>query len=310
MNTYLSELCSIWADSVLQEIYPERVLDLLQHPLRFSHPISEALSFSLATKMGIQAPPLKPFGSLPFAEMAQLSILYSFLGLDGKSLASQALASRQRPTLASCDGDLGSDHALMSYDLLLFALGERGVPNRYSNPYFQALYSIAPKWDRQEISSNLEFLHPLIAAFGPQIHPLNEPQMFGVHRGMIDSQWMALSANQEIWFEYNPHPEQKGFEVRFIGLSSNKPLFFVFYVKADQAIIQDETYVPRSLKRYSKEAQQVVFKKEESLFSIENKNPLKMELIPLAGVGSFWDSDFLLAFEISPHDGRAFFEVI
>ncbi len=145
-----------------------------------------------------------------------------------------------------------------------------------------------------------------IPAFGPQLHPLSDVQMFGCHR--TDTQWSCLSAQKEIWFEYEC--TDQGFMTRFVGMTSAVPVFFVFYVKAEQAIVGQEIFLPRSLQRYHDASKTVTFQSNGDSFSIENQVPTKLQLIPLAGNGCFWDSDFLLAFEIPVHDPRTCFQFV
>jgi hypothetical protein len=143
-----------------------------------------------------------------------------------------------------------------------------------------------------------------IPAFGPHLHPLNDSTMFGVHR--TETVWSAVSAQKEIWFDVQC--SETGFTTRFMGVAPNISLFFVFFVKAELAFVGEDLFPPRSLQRYHHRAQKVTFHSHQDRLTIENKIATKMQLIPLAGEGCFWDSDYLLAYEIPSHDSRACFE--
>lgn len=161
-------------------------------------------------------------------------------------------------------------------------------------------------------SASGDFLSPGVSvpAFGPQVHPLNDPQLFGIYRTVPDSRYGAVFANKEVWFETIPVFDRGELEVRCKGLPSDKPISFVYYIQADIAKIGQESYLPKSLNRYSGGVKNVRFERNGSGFSIESIGSLRMELIPLAGSGCFWDSDFLLSFEIPVHDGRILFKWI
>ena len=73
------------------------------------------------------------------------------------------------------------------------------------------------------------------------------------------------------------------------------PFAVVFYVKAEECVVQGRNFKPRSLARFCKEADQVEFRGKTSkvLFSLDAA--LKIEIIPLAEDRAFWGASFLVA---------------
>lgn len=340
----LEQLRSIWTQIVLQgddclPAYTDQILHLIKHPLKNAHPLSQLFTALLSKKLGQPYPPLNyDLGALTMGELCQAAILQTLAGIDGQSLGQIVLSFSSFPSLWSRESEFHIQDAKTSIHLLFSAFGKELTRAQYENPYFSALAKVLPRMDisADSLAQSQERGHsfnlgdgienvfvtvgdkvPLgamkagdieIPAFGPQVYPLNNPSLFGVYRKIPDTRWASLSLNHEIWFEYFSLPSHGGIEIRFIGLTPEIPVYFVFYVKAELARIDQEIYLPKSLRRYCNASKKVVFEKGHSLFSIENTCPGKMELIPLAGEGCFWDSDFLLSFEIPVHDGRAVFQ--
>ena len=148
-----------------------------------------------------------------------------------------------------------------------------------------------------------------ICAFGPQVYPLIDSRGFGVH-GVHSSQpnetrgWTRCYGQTDAWMEVIW--KEMNLTVRFMGLGLEKKMAFVFYVKGETAQIDSVLFRPKSLQRYSGVAKSVVFKD----LTLECPHPRKVELIPLAGEGCFWGTDFLLAFEISPFEPTASFSFL
>lgn len=141
-------------------------------------------------------------------------------------------------------------------------------------------------------------------ALGPQAYPLNDPSRFGIRRVLREKRWGAVFAKPDVWFDMDPSLQGGIFQSRFIGLTPEFPMAFVFYVKAEKAQVGNEIFYPKSLLRYSGGSRKIVFERNESRVTIESGIPGKMDLIPLAGEGCFWNAEFLLAFEIPSFDGR------
>ncbi len=130
-----------------------------------------------------------------------------------------------------------------------------------------------------------------IRALGPQ--SLN--QKFGIAGRGMDG-WMRTAAFSDIWFEAKISSEMARcqLDLRFVGVSVDLPLQFAFYVKAKHIRVGAEEIVPRSLRRFQGEAAQVACEH----LRICVKLPHRVEVIPLAGEGCFWNCEFLVLFSI------------
>ena len=82
-----------------------------------------------------------------------------------------------------------------------------------------------------------------------------------------------------------------------MGLKPENPQHIAFYVKAKQASVESQIFLPKSLKRFKAQASRVVF---ENHLHLEPSTPLNSQVIPLAGEGCYWDSGFLILFEVTP----------
>lgn len=154
-----------------------------------------------------------------------------------------------------------------------------------------------------------------ICAFGPQLYLLADMKFFGiqgVHQAeSVDvlhlSGWTRFFADPNAWLHV--HFSFKAFEielnVQWLGLTSDKKNFFVFYVKADTAHIGDEVFLSKSLQRYRGNGKQVSFNGKD--FIIECSKAQVIELIPLVGKDYFWGADFLLAISLNPFDSSESF---
>ena len=321
----LQKLRASWAESVLTGdiSLPPKI------PLQYqTDPFVEVFSFLLAKQTASftpSAPALLSMGAL-----CQLSLLWSIAGADGRSLGQKLLPFCDLPSLWSSESTYDEQEAKISIALLLAAFGKKIVLPENVDPYFAALHQLLPSWTGEKIdlaTMGTGMMHPLIGAlpmpmplgafrggavevtaFGPQMHSLNDAKLFGALA--IDQTWSAVFAKREIWCKMEADASRIG--ARFFGVGAQDKLYFVFYMRAEDAKVGEEMYAPRSLKRYSGMSNKVVFQRKGTCLSIESQGPTSMELIPLAGEGCFWNSDFLLAFEISPHDGKAVytFEVV
>ncbi len=151
-----------------------------------------------------------------------------------------------------------------------------------------------------------------IRAFGPQSYPLVDKGGFGVkgiQRALsVDSSqmhgWARTMAN-EIWVDVRG--KESRLDLRFMGLNSERKMAFVFYVKAQSAQVGSTIYRPKHLQRYSGDASSVYFTQGADRLEIVSPLSAKMELIPLAGEGCYWETDFLLAYELNPFQSHASF---
>lgn len=150
-----------------------------------------------------------------------------------------------------------------------------------------------------------------IRAFGPQAAPLSDSIGFGIYRlpdGNAIDRWTAFAANPEIWLDLETclKENQLFLNGRLLGMKSESQYYFVFYIKAAEASIAEAVHKPKSLIRYRGETVPALFDRQ---IEIKTNVSSKMELIPLAGGGCFWDSDFLLAYELIPENEFFFFQI-
>jgi hypothetical protein len=133
-----------------------------------------------------------------------------------------------------------------------------------------------------------------IRAFGPQ----SDSFIFGVS-GKSRGGWTRTAALAEVWLEMKQQVKEESLQLDFkwVGLRAEQPLSFVFYVKAGSCQIENEILKPKSLRRYQGICQEIRF---DDQCKIESRQLQKVELIPLAGEGCFWDCEFLLSFELQP----------
>lgn len=310
-------------------------IDLLRNPLRKAHPLSEMIAHLLTDK---RERPLPSFETknLSLSDLCQLAILKSIAGEDGEFLAQEILPFTSFPSMWSLESAFNAKDTISSISLLLKAFGKETSLPENADPYFFALEKQLPHWKEKtnvsqdnslgsiQTGSSIQFAFSRegdgislgaicasgikIPAFGPHLLPLNDSKFFGMCRSDPDCRWASVSAKKEIWFEVISDIERKMLETRFVGIKPTDSVFFVFYVKADFARIGQEVYLPKSLRRFAGESKSICFEREGNRLTVTQVNPSKMELIPLAGGGCFWDSDFLLGFEIPIHDGRGAFQ--
>lgn len=140
-----------------------------------------------------------------------------------------------------------------------------------------------------------------IRALGPQAASLK----FGI-QGYGMNNWARCSAWPEVWLEVKPtwKESESRLDVRFVGLKPEMPLSFAFYVKAQSCQIGSEILKPKSLRRFNGEAQEIFF---QNTLKVASAQCHKVQVIPLAGEGCFWDCEFLLSFELHPFAPQATF---
>ncbi len=337
-NQSLLSLRSAWAEKVLKG----QACHNTAARSSFFHPLAELICRFLTQETRIDQPPLRSeIEPLPIGELCQLALLRGLAGEDGESLGRKILPFCSFPSLWSFEKTYNLKETRIAISLLLRSFGENVDLPIDLDPYFQALEKQLPVWKKPSVADtsfgDLRFGSKIqgafvnasskfldtgvslgalrskeisgveIPAFGPQVHPLNDSKLFGIYQPRSDLKWSSVFAKKDVWLETTPWIEKDVVDVRFYGLTPDFPISFVFYVQAESARIGSELYLPKSLHRYNGLAKSVRFERKGSSLSIENICASKMELIPLAGEGCFWDSDFLLAFEISPHNERASF---
>ena len=301
---------------------------LARRPYRYSHPLSEVLCVLLSR--GRTAPSLHlSISSLPLHELCQLSLLWDLAGEReaGRQLALKLLPLCSFPSLWCPEGRFNESEARFSTALLQRSFG-RNVPlPETGDPYLLKLAHHLPSWKEEEVEpfaalqkkgKKIELVEVLkgtgtslgalrsgdveIRAFGPGAYPLNDPGLVGATRSENMGEWAAVAADPSIWLRTQSEEEALSFQ--FVGLRPEKPLSMSLYVAADLAHIEGEGFESKTLRRYRGKAQTVQFKKGESSLAIQSDSLGKMELIPLAGEGCYWNANFLLALEIPCFEGK------
>ncbi len=151
-----------------------------------------------------------------------------------------------------------------------------------------------------------------IRAMGPQTVPLAYAKDFGICRipdGIPINSWTRCASLPEAWIEMKTASgdSECRLDLRFIGLKPQNPLAMVFYVKAESCQIKNSLFKPKSLSRFNGETDSLILKGKEGGLKLESSFSHKVQVIPLAGEGCFWDAEFLIAFEIHPFTASAGF---
>lgn len=133
-----------------------------------------------------------------------------------------------------------------------------------------------------------------VQAFGPQSSTLK----FGI-RGQGMDGWVQTFAFPEVWLNmvHEIEMDRLQLKINMVGLKTEEPLSIAFYVQANDCQIGNKVYQPKSLERFNSPTNKIVFQNQ---FTIEIKNSINTQVIPLAGEGCFWDSNFLVLMEINP----------
>lgn len=129
-----------------------------------------------------------------------------------------------------------------------------------------------------------------ICSFGPQA----ENMCFGISgKGMQG--WTRCAAYPEVWLKMQA--TEMGFGLQFVGLKPEFPISLALYVKGKSCEVGNQILYPKSLRRFSGEAQEVSFEKKGF---VTTDQPRRVQVIPLAGDQSFWGAEFLLSYPIDP----------
>jgi len=134
-----------------------------------------------------------------------------------------------------------------------------------------------------------------IPAFGPHLAPLSNSELFGVGPG--EDGWFCAYSAKEVWLRARGTAGTRciGISLDSVGVQTEAPLAFVFYIRADECRVAGRVFKPQSLARFSGEADAVEFTVKSSKIGFLTEPGLKLEIIPLAGDGAFWGATFLLA---------------
>jgi hypothetical protein len=139
-----------------------------------------------------------------------------------------------------------------------------------------------------------------IPAFGPHVAPLSDGELFGIGPG--EDGWFCAHAAKEVWLRVRGDAGDRSVNIYLdsVGVQPEKPIAFVFYIRADECRVDGRVFKPRSLTRYSGTAEGVEFMAKSSKMLFSTDPGLKIEIIPLAGDRDFWGASFLLAIWLPP----------
>jgi len=329
-------LKALWADTI-QGKKPSLEGAPLRNPYRKGDPLSEALAHLILKKGRRASPPIDTQTvAMPVAELCQLVLLWaSAQEREAASSLAHALPL-DFPWLWCKESEYREEEALASVALLRRALGREEEWSGSGDPYFETLAQTLCKlpppgegprpldWfeveaeglkcaftfagDHTSLGSALsEFAE--IRAFGPQVFPLSAPEGFGLRKTRgHGNRWASFAARPEVWFEAEARPKGAGIaiDLSFFGVKPGGPLAFSFYAKTESAQVGNEKIQPRTLQRYHGATKPIRFGEG---FLLQSLIPGKMELIPLAGSGGFWDCEYLAAFEIHPVGAKLSFSL-
>lgn len=303
--------------------------------------LNEAIKSVTARKKGLFFSPFVPqFHLLSLPKQCQLALLWQLAGAEKQAgqLAHWLLsfAWENPPFSLWCrEKEYNEDEGYFSFYLLMRALGDEDRAAKYlekvrgevapfllelqqekvpiienSDDPFPTISQIPNNWvlSLQGNGTTMGMVRNgdvEIRAFGPQSLPLNGSQGFGVSRG--EGNWTSSFAHPEIWIEVKSTPDQ--LHLKFVGLRPEMPMAFAFYVKAQSCQIGSNVYKPKSLKRFHGEAKGAHFQGIGTQLFLECSQYRKIQMIPLAGEGCFWNSEFLVLFENQSFDEEIKFSI-
>lgn len=300
---------------------------LLAHPFGKQFPPAVALLYLLGKR---KTPTIFSRGSqfLTLPELCQLTLLWAIAGKEEEARDLGRFILEKKLSLWCPESHY--EEGKLSYSLLLRAFClHGGTLKKPIDPFLLALAKKSPRLGtfekkKREMEAaltltgegsgmgSITFKDIEIRAMGPQLLPLGQLNQFGIHLSSDEPnpQWTRCYALPEVWIEVKSQIEDNACQLglRFIGLEAEKPLAFVFYIHAQQCLIGTQSFKPKSLHRYAGEAQSFLFQGKEGTLKIESTSH-KVQLIPLAGEGGFWDTEFILAFEIAPMNPSAHFKI-
>lgn len=157
-----------------------------------------------------------------------------------------------------------------------------------------------------------------IRSFGPQKFPLADSRQFGIaqntaHQAVANADaqqlslagWTRCYAAKEVWIWMKAHADVHGidWDVRWMGIEGGASFSMTFYVKAKSCTLDDgTTIVPQSLQRYQGKSQKIIL---DQTVCFECPEMLNVQIIPLAGVGCFWNTSFLISFEFTSSQNQS-----
>lgn len=109
----------------------------------------------------------------------------------------------------------------------------------------------------------------------------------------------AERGQQWLFFDVVGEKDTVNLTIRQSQFDETAPLHFVFFVSADEGMIEGGGEIlPKALERFQGRSNKVIFSRGGVMVTITPNFESEMEVIPLAGGGHFWSADFLLAFPL------------
>jgi hypothetical protein len=133
-----------------------------------------------------------------------------------------------------------------------------------------------------------------IPSFGPHLAPLSNSELFGIGPG--EEGWFCAWAAKEVWCKVRGEVDPSGLVISLdsAGITPEKPLAFVFYIRAKECVVGTKVLKPKNLTKIVTDGQVALRGKSSNIiFSCAPSH--KIEVIPLAGEKAFWGASFLLA---------------
>lgn len=198
---------------------------------------------------------------------------------------------------------------------------------RFSSPSLSACLTLSG-WNTG--IGTIKIANVEIRAFGPQKFPLSDMKGFGIAQisahtptiqcnsdGFSLSGWTRCFADPTIWLSLNANGNSQSVQmaIRWFGVEPNPvleniesaPFAMAFYVRATSCTLEDGTVLlPQSLRRFEGKIKKMMFDKDVTIECFEG---LSVQVIPLAGFGSFWGATFLISFEFSALQNQAYFTI-
>ncbi len=180
---------------------------------------------------------------------------------------------------------------------------------------------------------SLKWGQVVIVNYGPQVSLLGDNQRFGINdfsriknnvkivkdinrfsisgiNALIDNTsnrslkgGFRNTFHTQAWLNSSQSFDGKSFLLKasFINPGKLHPIYFVYYIKSKNCITQDKKNIQtNSLNCYEGKAQPLTFESENNKVAISHNQPdIFMRVIPLSQDNSFWDANYLVAYEIS-----------
>jgi len=258
-----------------------------------------------ACKSGKTTPPFIPkWDVLPLYKLGALALAWNESGFEKQAgeLASWLMSLEKFPTFWCSEKEYDEKEFQKIFSQLpKIALLDGQKPD-FTLLEGQSISTVTTLWGNKTPLGALRTKNVEIRAMGPQSNTLQ----FGI-RGKGSDGWAQSYAYPEVWLECKQRMDldQYKLDLRFVGITNENPLSFSFYVKAKNCQVGNDFLRPKSLQRFNGELSKIIF---DDLV-LEAALPHKVQVIPLAGAGCYWDCEFLLSFEIHPFAPQANFTI-